>query len=212
MQLMGTPRESPQLELAGGALCLDFANTLEDRPRSTQEHLWGYGDLLGFSRQTEALPAADIDRLARLSAEHPRCAHAVFTRAIGFRETLYRIFTRLAGGEFPEAEDLELLNGVLHKALPNLQIRDRHEGFEWTWGGQAQALDRPLWPIARSAAELLTSEELANIRECASETCSWLFVDRSRNHRRRWCDMATCGNRAKARRHYQRRKRTRARS
>jgi predicted RNA-binding Zn ribbon-like protein len=65
-------------------------------------------------------------------------------------------------------------------------------------------MDQMLWPVARSAAELLTSERAGRVRECASETCSWLFLDGSRNGRRKWCDMASCGNRAKARRYYAR--------
>ena len=68
------------------------------------------------------------------------------------------------------------------------------------------ALDRPLWPVLRSAAALLTSDDIARIRECAAERCAWLFIDHSRNRSRRWCDMRDCGNRAKARRHYARAK------
>jgi predicted RNA-binding Zn ribbon-like protein len=60
--------------------------------------------------------------------------------------------------------------------------------------------------VARAAADLLVSPERALVRECASGTCSWLFVDRSRTHQRRWCSMKTCGNRAKARRFYTRRR------
>jgi predicted RNA-binding Zn ribbon-like protein len=65
-----------------------------------------------------------------------------------------------------------------------------------------------LWPVARSAAELLSSESVDRVRECASSTCTWLFIDDSRNRRRRWCDMASCGNRAKARRYYERHRRS----
>jgi predicted RNA-binding Zn ribbon-like protein len=61
-----------------------------------------------------------------------------------------------------------------------------------------------LWPIASSAADLLTSERLKKVRLCEAKTCTWLFLDESRNHSRRWCDMKVCGNREKARRHYQR--------
>jgi predicted RNA-binding Zn ribbon-like protein len=53
--------------------------------------------------------------------------------------------------------------------------------------------------VARSAAELLISPERACVRECASETCTWLFVDTTKNHSRRWCDMNSCGNRYKVR-------------
>lgn len=76
--------------------------------------------------------------------------------------------------------------------------------FVWGWDDAAPALDRPLWPVARSLAELLTSDELPRVRECAADNCAWLFIDTSKNRSRRWCDMAVCGNRAKARRHYAR--------
>jgi predicted RNA-binding Zn ribbon-like protein len=63
-----------------------------------------------------------------------------------------------------------------------------------------------LWPIARDAAELLASERLEYVRACASKTCEWLFLDESKNHRRRWCDMTKCGNRAKVKRFYTQKK------
>jgi predicted RNA-binding Zn ribbon-like protein len=59
-----------------------------------------------------------------------------------------------------------------------------------------------LWPVVRDAADLLTSKELNRVGRCADERCGWLFVDTSRNRSRRWCSMESCGNRAKARRHY----------
>jgi predicted RNA-binding Zn ribbon-like protein len=62
------------------------------------------------------------------------------------------------------------------------------------------ALDRMLWPLAHSAAELLASSERARVRLCEGEDCGWLFLDTSRNGARHWCDMKDCGNRAKVRR------------
>ncbi len=208
MSVMIEPGKSEEFELTGGALCLDFANTLGDRPRSTEEHLGGYDDLLRFSRQAGVLTAADVDEIEHLVEEHPRSARTAFRRVIDLRENLYRIFSRLARGETPEAEDIQSLNSLLHKTLQRLELRIQGETLEWAWDETAPSLERPIWPIVRSAAELLTSEEASSLRECASETCSWLFVDRSRTRRRRWCDMSTCGNRAKARRHYQRHKQT----
>jgi predicted RNA-binding Zn ribbon-like protein len=65
-----------------------------------------------------------------------------------------------------------------------------------------------LWPIVDAAADLLVRGEPERIKTCGSATCGWLFLDLSRNRSRRWCDMKDCGNRAKARRHYARRKET----
>lgn len=206
---MSEEAASEEFELSGGALCLDLANTMGDRPHSTQEHLSGYADLLRWSRQAQILNAGELGGLEREAIKHPLRARAVFEQALELREAIYRIFSALARDERPEAQDIGLLNSELHAALPQLQIGDAEEGFEWLWSGPGNALDRMLWPVARSAAELLTSDEVGTLRECASETCSWLFIDRSRTRRRRWCDMSTCGNRAKARRHYQRRKESR---
>lgn len=214
MSLMNEPglsaSEPYEFELTGGALCLDFANTLGDRPRATEEHLESYEDLLRWSRQAEPLPVPDLDELVRIARQQPELTASVFERAIVLRESIYRIFSRLAADKHPADEDFERLNSALPCAMRQLLIREQEGSFQWGWSGPSTALDRPLWPVIRSAAELLTSEERSRIRECASETCSWLFLDRSRNRRRRWCDMSTCGNRAKARRHYARRKRSQA--
>ena len=197
-------------ELSGGALCLDLANTLGDRPRSTQEHLSGYSDLLRWSHQSGIVDADQLEELHREAEAHPRRAREVFEQAVELRETIYRIFAALARGEQPQGAEIASLNSVLHQVLLHLEVRSQLQGFEWAWSGGRRSLDRMLWPVARSAADLLTSEEADAVGECDSQTCSWLFVDRSRTRRRRWCDMATCGNRAKARRHYQRRKQSRA--
>lgn len=206
---MSDHSEPYEFELSGGALCLDFANTLGDRPRCCEEHLAGYEDLLSWARQAEVLSPQQSRDLDQRAADQPLQAHKVHERALGLREALYRIFGQLARSADPDPADLTVLNETLSTALPHLRIEGHPGGFAWHWAGPPDALDRPLWPVARSAADLLTSEESVAIRECASETCSWLFVDRSRTRRRRWCDMSTCGNRAKARRHYERQKRRR---
>ena len=200
---MSDSKQPEEFELSGGALCLDFANTLGDRPRSTSEHLNTYGDFLRFSRQTQSIPTGDLEELERLYQDCPTCADAAFERIVKVREAIYEIFSSEILGASPKEADIETLNAALKKAMRQTELRCCDGDFGWHWGGPAQALDRPLWPIVRSAADLLTSEEVPHLRECDSETCSWLFVDRSRTRRRRWCDMSTCGNRAKARRHYE---------
>lgn len=195
-----------EFELSGGALCLDFTNTVGDRPQLQEEHLHNYDDLLSWSRQAGALDRRRERHLARRAQRESRQAVEVFTDAIELRECLYRIFAAQAAETEPSSEDLAQLNAALAVTLGRLSVRQDDHGCCWHWAGSEDALDQMLWPVIRSAADLLTSEEATLIRECASESCSWLFVDRSRTHRRRWCDMKTCGNRAKARRHYQRRR------
>ena len=101
---------------------------------------------------------------------------------------------------------LEILNEELAGAMARSQVVPTDSGFTWLWAEGGKALDCVLWPIARSAADLLTEGPLLAIRRCEGRGCGWLFLDTSRNRTRRWCDMRICGNRAKARRHHERMK------
>jgi len=197
----------PSYELSGGTLCLDFANSWSDRGRPDTEKLHGYADLLAFAVQAGQLAAGEAARLERRAERHPREAAAAFARCRELRESLYRIFSAVAARRAPPGADLERLNAALPDALSRLRIERRGARFVWAWqapAAPAEPLDAPLWPALRSAAELLTSDERRRVRECAGSDCTWLFLDRSRNRSRRWCEMQTCGNRAKARRHYHR--------
>jgi predicted RNA-binding Zn ribbon-like protein len=82
-----------------------------------------------------------------------------------------------------------------------VRASDRGYVLDWTAGGEP---DRMLWPVARSAVDLMTSADLARVRECDGHDCGWLFLDTSKAGRRRWCSMAICGNRAKSERYRQR--------
>jgi len=200
------PAPAGPFELSGGALCLDFANTWADRARPQTDQLTGYPALLAFARQTGGLDARGALRLARRAAGQPRAATATFAAARDLREALARLFAARARARPAAAADLARVNAALAAALPHLRLEARDGDFAWTWDTAAADLASPLWPILRSAAELLASEDLARVRQCDGESCTWLFLDRSRTRSRRWCSMASCGNRAKARRHYQRKR------
>jgi len=197
--------EVPTFDLSGGALCLDFANTWSHRGRPETDHLLRYSDLLAFGLQAGALTAAEKDRLSGRAKREPQAATAALARSRDLRETLYRTFSTLAADSGPEAADLERLNAALPEALSRLRLERRGTELVWSWAAPDEPLEAPLWPVVRSAAELLTSQERQRVRECAGSSCTWLFLDRSRNRSRRWCSMETCGNRAKAHRHYHRR-------
>ncbi len=210
---MARSRSAPALkaasafDLSGGRLCLDFANTLSKRLTShPRELLASYGDLVAWSRQAGVVTAPEAQGFIRKARRRPADAAAVLDRAIALREAIYRIFSAIAAERPAGDGDLATLNAALTEALPLLGIVPEGDGFGWEWTGDGQRFDRMLWPVTRSAADLLTSAELAAVRECEAETCAWLFMDRSRNRSRRWCDMKACGNRAKARRHYERKR------
>jgi len=205
---MEEDQHSHSFDLSGGVLCLDFANTWSDRGRPDTDHLREYSDLLAFARQTGALRGNEEDRLAGRAAGDPQAAAAALAQACDLREDLYRIFSAITASRAPADSDLERLNAALPEAFSRLRLQSRGGDLVWAWAAPDDPLEAPLWPILRSAAELLTSEERKQVRECAGTACTWLFLDRSRNRSRRWCSMESCGNRAKARRHYRRRSET----
>ena len=81
-------------------------------------------------------------------------------------------------------------------------------GLAWSWGRHENEPDLPVWALAESVSDILLSPDMASVRTCAADTCRWLFLDTSKNHTRRWCNMKVCGNRMKARRFQARRDQT----
>jgi predicted RNA-binding Zn ribbon-like protein len=198
------PSGQGPFELSGGDLCLDFANTWGDRGRPDTDGLQTYAQLLVFARQTGLLDLqAEVELAAQAQAEASG-ASAAIQAARNLREALYGIFSARAHDRGIPGQALECLNRALQEALPNLCLSLQGEALVWHWQRGGRALTSPLWPIARAAADLLTGESAAPVRECGGAACTWLFLDHSRGRSRRWCSMASCGNRAKARRHYHR--------
>lgn len=195
-----------RFELSGGALCLDFVNTLDNRPAPRpKELLNGYADLVSWAAQAGATPE---DRARALASEGQRRlteAHSILKRARTLRERLFALFSAAAAGRRLAEPELASLNPALGRCLARLRLSPTSgPALRWDWDQDPHALDSPLWPVLRSAADLLTSPDLSRVRECAAATCGWLFVDESKNRSRRWCDMNVCGNREKVRRHRQR--------
>ena len=200
-----TPLSDYVFDLDTGWLCLDFVNTRG----SSGDHLRTYSDLVAFAQQSALVTPDDADWLHAQAEREPLVAQTVLTRALALREAVRGIFSALAAGNAPAQADLSVLNADLALSLPNARIEPRDDGgFSWTWSGRA--LDCMLWPVSRSAADLLTDGRAQQVRECGASDCQWLFVDTSKNRSRQWCSMASCGNREKARRHYQRLKERRA--
>jgi predicted RNA-binding Zn ribbon-like protein len=147
------------------------------------------------------------DRLFITAARAPGQAQNVLQNAIQFREALFAIFSAIVERRAIPDNALTRLNLMLQETSQHGRMVYRDRRFAWEWSHMDQHLDSVLWAVARSAAELLLSDELPHLRMCAAEDCAWLFLDRTKNQRRRWCDMKVCGNRVKARRHYERLKR-----
>jgi predicted RNA-binding Zn ribbon-like protein len=197
-------RDAEIHRLIAGALCLDFANTLNGhRGQVMHEYLLDYRDLVLWSRHAGVLADDEASTLLDEAARSPAEAQAALDKAYALRERSFRVFSALAGGASPSPDDIAALNAARVEALSQSRLVPAGEGFALAWA-QPASLERPLWAVALSAADLLVSEDVRRVSECDGQGCDWLFIDSSRNHLRRWCTMDQCGNRAKMRRRYAR--------
>lgn len=191
-----------RVPLVGGRLCLDFVNTTGARASgSPRERLASYAGLLVWTRRTGALPQLDGMRLSELAEQRPEEADLVLERVKGARELLYRIFRATLSGPPPATDDLRELSALVAEA-DRWRLLEA-DGFRLSWRPlPPEGLDGVLWPIITDAAALLVSDAMRSLKQCGE--CDWLFVDESRNGRRRWCKKA-CGDRVKSRRYTARR-------
>lgn len=194
-------------EFTGGRLCLDFTNTVADRPsEKPQELLTCYSDIVAWGQQAHIIRDEEARQLFKEATQQVREADAIHRQALVVREAIYRIFLAITRGASPQEADLLLINEALSKTMPHIRIASEGNGFTWGWTTEEGVMERVIWPVVRGAADLLTSDELHAVRVCAAEDCGWLFLDTSKNHSRHWCNMKSCGNRAKVRRHNERKK------
>jgi len=196
-----------EFDLSGGVLCLDFANTLSKRkiPGRTREDLAEFSDFVMFAKQSRMISSQFARELLATGLARPAKAVRVLRAAIVLREAIYRVFSAIAALRPANSRDVKLIDDFAGEAMKHRRLTATGRSYRWEWKrDREELLSYLLWPIAQSAADLLISPKLGAVRECGAGDCAWLFLDESRNHSRRWCDMKVCGNRQKARRHYQR--------
>ena len=204
---MNTLAARPPIQFIAGHPVLDFTNTLHGRLGEEQlDQLVSYSDLREWARLAGLLDATEAKQLATLERADATGAGRMVARAKRAREALYAVVSALAGGGPLPMGPLRILNRELRAVGGRLQLAldDRKRGLSWNVGEPLE-LGTPLRRVMWAAGQLLTTDPRPRIRECEAPTCSWLFLDGTRNHSRRWCDTAQCGNRERVRRHYRRR-------
>ena len=174
-----------------GDVCLDFANTNDwhasDHPI---ENLHSYDDLVAWGKSAGLVSPKLAARLSQLAIEHPQNAGRAYNAAIQFRESIYRIFSRRYAGKPIRDEDLKALNAVVSVAKSHQRLVPYDGKFAWEWKADHDDSNIIVWKIALSAADLLTSDQVSQVRECEDDRgCGYLFLDTSKNHSRRWCSM-----------------------
>lgn len=187
--------------------CLDFVNTVFKRASaSPTDQLDSYEMLLAWSERVGTVPATAARQLVRSGRLRRDESLAALAEAIALRQAIAGLALASIHGRTPSQDDLDRLNRHVVRNV-GAPLSHRHGQLEAGWPFGPDLLDSPLVPLAVSAATLLTSAARHRMRICVSDDgCGWLFVDETRRGTRRWCDMRTCGNRAKARRYYARAK------
>jgi predicted RNA-binding Zn ribbon-like protein len=209
----------------GGVHCLDFANTLEPRggpPPLTvppgyrfRDELASYDDLVAWAVHKGTLDAAVAEALLGEADADAGGARAILSRAHALRDAIYRAFWQIAHGEAPASDDLAVIMREYADAATHARLVVSGTGIEWEWSEDGRLLARPLWTVARSAVDLLTTGERQRIKVCPGPgrppvPCGWLFYDTSKNASRRWCSMTDCGAVTKIRLQTERRRAKRA--
>lgn len=198
--LIAAPRED---------LCLAFVNTLAWRGRpAAEESLLDCAGLLQWCEGKLGYAGTPLRALEDWAHAQPQEALHLFDFAIAMREALYRIFRAVASGLAVAAPDLAALNYALAEAPRRGELVPAELGYVWRSAPLRATVPSLLAPVLWSAADLMTRVAPQRVRLCANPKCLWLFVDASKGGTRRWCEMNSCGNRAKAQRHYQKNKKT----
>ena len=202
---MNEPKRTLEtLELIGGVLCLDFANTINSRRYLEHDYLLTYSDLVDWAIKAEIISPQQARSLKIKESLDVKQAVKSLEKALNAREVIYRVFSAMAGQSRPPSEDLSALTSLYQDVIANGHFAWSGSHYEIEWKTD-QTFDALLWPIIASAEKLLVSHELRQLKECPG--CGWLFLDTSKNQSRRWCSMNTCGARDKMRRYHRRLKR-----
>lgn len=200
------PRQH-MLPLRGGTLTLDFANTIDVHAGDPDYLSPGYANVLAWYLHANLLDESETTVLLRAARRNSKEAAAVRRRITALRDAIRAIVLAFRHGASPTSAALALLNEERLEA-------DRHgrhvvSGDHLVWAfNESKDLDRIIWPIVHEAVHFLSQSNMSRVRECASETCEWLFLDTSKNGSRRFCNASTCGSATRVRRFRERQKHT----
>jgi predicted RNA-binding Zn ribbon-like protein len=197
---MSSPIQDRPFELIAGHPALDLVNTLDWRFRDEgpEELLASYDDLLRFSAQSGLLTSKQIRQILRSATESAAAEALVACREL--REAAAEILYAAVDDRTPAASQIKTVERHFKEAREHQQLAWSGSRLVWEWPASETGAELPLWMLSESTARLLISEEMRRLRACEKLDCRWLFLDTSKNHTRRWCDMKICGNRMKARR------------
>jgi predicted RNA-binding Zn ribbon-like protein len=170
---------------------------------TNRDNLGNYNDLVYWAKKAKVLDTHAFGLLEREGSNEKR-AREFFFEAIGLRTLIYSIFHPLSHRQKVKPADLEAFNKVVMRYFPLLTISTQKDRFVEKWNFESHPFYAVTAPIVKSAYELLLSDRLQRVKECPN--CGWLFLDTTKNGKRRWCSMEDCGSNVKALEYYYRKK------
>lgn len=188
-----------RFQFVAGNLALDFVNTVAYRAdaEKKEERLQRAEDVHRWASQAQLPDWAAIKSGPSMGTAAVRHIRAV-------REQLFALFHAIAHGDPIPSDTLTRIGNAFHDCGAKRRLSIDETEVRWVWRASARCSDYLLYPVLASATDLLTSGARDQVRQCEDEGCGWLFLDRSNSRKRRWCSMADCGNRNKARNFYRR--------
>ncbi|MGV8920137.1 MAG: CGNR zinc finger domain-containing protein [Pseudomonas sp.] len=194
------------IRLVGGVAVLDFLNSCNGRRPGTSlnevtENLLSLEDIVYWFHHAQVINADELAHyLALLPTSLSEQSHG-YEQLISFRELLYQLFYPIAEGRRMTAASLQFLNNALEVTAHCRQLESAGFYAVWTWHRSDSLEEMAASMIGRLAVQasaLLTSPDMTRLKICSTLACDWLFLDTSKNGRRRWCQMNICGSREKA--------------
>lgn len=196
-------------DFVGGDAALDFVNTVTGRDQTPRDWLDDYPRLLEWTERAELLPVFLLRALAKLARANSGAATEALQRAKHLREALFSIINGMISGKTPPESAIALLNEHWQAGVAAHELRYEKRNVWKEISTRATNLDLVASMVAYRFVQNVLSEPQDRLRMCEGHNCAWVFLDRSKAGRRRWCDMAVCGNAAKSRRFQARAKRKR---
>jgi predicted RNA-binding Zn ribbon-like protein len=202
---MSKERNIQTLLLDGGCHCFNFINTVNSRKEEEIfDYLQTYDDLLEWSDRVKLLPRERLKQLNEFAKKNTKSAEKKLKEIKSKRELLYHIFSLIIHNKIVDESSAKDFNDVLSDSLSNLVFKFNKGKLDLGWNEKEVNMTEPLWVVMKDAFDIFTSLSLSRFKEC--DACGWIFLDKSKNNSRVWCNMQTCGSIDKAKRYYYRKK------
>jgi len=196
-----------RIQLDGGCHAFDFTNTINNRTiQANVDYVKSYDDVILWLYKTSLLPKKRIKMLSQLADKNKEDSDKAFKKVILVREILYNLFSPIAKRKNPEIIVQEEFNKILATSFSKMRLSISSLEPQVSFVDNDVSFDEPIRIIMKSAYDILTTEKMERVKECPA--CGWLFIDRTKNGKRRWCNMNVCGSNDKAKRYYHRKKKT----